>query len=1288
MSLSKALFEKRTIISIALIFIIAIFFWTQSRVPALNEKAMMGDRTVFSGLAFDSIVAVNASDAFVWRVVGSSLNWAYTNWKGMAFGLLIASAFLVLFHILPKQRSNNYFFNVLKGVVGGAPLGVCVNCTTPIAQGLYKAGIRLETVLATLISSPTLNVVVLTMSFTLLPIQYAITKLICVLVVIFVIIPLIVHYLYFQDDIDDGQEHTLKKNLTLGKQENRNDGVCEIGGEVEQLEESWPQALRYVGQQYITQLIYIIKTTLPFMLLAGVLGALFLEALPSELLTSLPFSLLSLVIIALVGVFLPVPIAFDVIVVSVLLSAGLDAGYGMALLFALGSFSIYPMLIISKNISKKVAFSLFLSIALVAILSAIAIQVFNSYKVNEATKAYEYSLSNKDYSDVLIAAEDVCQMYMTEREKTTCLGNFILQEFMAGASISLCNYFDTQKKINIRRSCDTAFRYADTVAKSVASMDATHCAALGSKLQGRCESDFINSSLEKTPSLTICSSITSPSLQRNCKNQVLLRRLNKYGGISACSIVEGVEKEICLENVRIKDATRGGKAENCDVLPVTSAQEHCRFIIAIQQAKESRSVDSCVGLPFMKQTTLCQNEAFQSLAIHHVDLDICHRLKPQLAANECKRVVNQHLIDRKLSSKIVSAINVEAVETRESFEQKMVTGSAPVLTSSLIYEGGNVSVYARAHMDRPKNESTSLFVKDLDVASELRLPTIFGLDEFHEPFSIGRGIASGDFNNDGWPDLVFASKNGPILYKNIGGRFARQAIDLSLLPALNSFVVSLVDIDNDGWLDIFVSAYNNKNYFIINDKQGFRLPVVETLEATGNILTMAAGFADIDNDGDLDGVLGNWSYGSEGKSTVRSQNFVLLNDEEGVRHLDISEVKGETLSILLSDINGDLLVDAVVGNDFNVPDQLYSSDGKSLVPKHGRPRVFPASPLNTMSIDSADFNNDLQLDIFSVDMSFGESYEKDYCGLIADVEIKNNCLMVLKGREKIERRDTDWCTFLSGDDKNTCLRSIFRDVAIDTRNIALCERLPREGEATDYTYCLNMTQKEEVSGVFDVDHHITQVQRNVLLLGDSGKFNDLSDVMGVSESYWSWNAKAADLDNDGWQDIYVANGIPHTQGSQEIHSNIFFHNVNGEYFKQSQEGFGLEDYLNTPSYVYIDYDLDGDLDIIATAVVGPVRVYENREFKNHSINIELNDSVGNVFGIGSKVIIEFKDGSKQLRELKASGGFLSHDAPVLHFGLNQKEEISSLQIIWSTGETSVIPQNIAGDHYYRIVRKK
>ena len=138
----------------------------------------MGLRTNVTAIAFDTIVPVNAAEALPTRILKSSINWAYTNWRGMTFGLLFAAAALTILGNVRRRSFNNPWLNTLSGVVAGAPLGVCVNCATPIAQGLYAAGARLETALATLMSSPTLNVIVLTMSFTLLPWELATAKLI------------------------------------------------------------------------------------------------------------------------------------------------------------------------------------------------------------------------------------------------------------------------------------------------------------------------------------------------------------------------------------------------------------------------------------------------------------------------------------------------------------------------------------------------------------------------------------------------------------------------------------------------------------------------------------------------------------------------------------------------------------------------------------------------------------------------------------------------------------------------------------------------------------------------------------------------------------------------------------------------------------------------------------------------------------------------------------------------------------------------------------------------------
>ena len=174
---------------------------------------------------------------------------------------------------------------------------------------------------------------------------------------------------------------------------------------------------------------------------------------------------------------------------------------------------------------------------------------------------------------------------------------------------------------------------------------------------------------------------------------------------------------------------------------------------------------------------------------------------------------------------------------------------------------------------------------------------------------------------------------------------------------------------------------------------------------------------------------------------------------------------------------------------------------------------------------------------------------------------------------------------------------------------------------------------------------------NILLKGaPSTHFQDVSRDAGVETAEWSWNARFADLDNDEWQDLYVVNGV---LIAQEFATNNFFHNQQGKTFQSAEEEFGLKDLDHSSAYTYIDIDNDGDLDIIANTQYGPFKVYRNNETRNSSVAFKLWDSRGNRFCIGCRVTIHYGPEGKrhQVREIKASGGYRSFDAPQVHFGL-------------------------------------
>ena len=111
---------------------------------------------------------------------------------------------------------------------------------------------------------------------------------------------------------------------------------------------------------------------------------------------------------------------------------------------------------------------------------------------------------------------------------------------------------------------------------------------------------------------------------------------------------------------------------------------------------------------------------------------------------------------------------------------------------------------------------------------------------------------------------------------------------------------------------------------------------------------------------------------------------------------------------------------------------------------------------------------------------------------------------------------------------------------------------------------------------------------------DKQIYSEQAEVLGIHESYWSWSAKFADLDLDGWLDLYVGNGFMYGDDHRHIHSNVFFRNNEGISFERKENEFGLGENLNSPSFTYFDADLDGDLDIAVNTVLGPIKLFINK----------------------------------------------------------------------------------------------
>ncbi|WP_306131397.1 FG-GAP-like repeat-containing protein [Roseivivax marinus] len=365
--------RMKFLLALLILGTLAYLFWTGSRYPALNEKAMMsGAIQLEDALSFEAKFPITGDMTTVERIFWSTLNWINTNKKGMTFGVLFAAAFLTVSSYLRTRSFRGAFPNSALGLALGAPLGVCVNCAAPIARGMYSGGLRAETTLSAMIASPTLNVVVLTMLFSLLPVYMALTKIALSLVVILLVVPAICRTLE-RRQIDAPEIAQVPWSVAeLSPGQPRGEGL--------------PGAVLSVTVSYLRNLWYIVKMTVPFMLLAGFLGTVAAVFLPGDLVMGLGFSVAVLVLVALVGVFLPVPIGFDVVVAGALLASGLEQGYVMALVFTLGSFSVYSFFIVAQSVGLRAAWLLGGAITLFGIAGGWGAQSWHEWQTDRALR--------------------------------------------------------------------------------------------------------------------------------------------------------------------------------------------------------------------------------------------------------------------------------------------------------------------------------------------------------------------------------------------------------------------------------------------------------------------------------------------------------------------------------------------------------------------------------------------------------------------------------------------------------------------------------------------------------------------------------------------------------------------------------------------------------------------------------------------------------------------------------------------------------------------------------------
>jgi hypothetical protein len=351
LNLSPSLVSSNTWRSraLAILLMVAIggIFWVDSRYPALLKRYRAGARVTASGaLTFGAVYKVEHTMPLAARTWRTTVNWLDANRIGMTFSFLFGPAALVFLSTLPRRRTNSRYLNTLFGAAAGVPLAVCTNCVAPIARGLYASGMSTESVLATMFASPALNVVVLAMTFALFPAQVAVLKLATVLFLILVFAP------------------AMASRAEAGTAEMMS---CPI--EIP-FTETWAQAFSAMALSYAKSFWYVFCVAFPLMILAAVLGALVVEILPQQTLLA-PVTIGGIVLVALVGAFLPVPMAFDVAIAYIAMTKGVPLPYVVTILCTLGIVSVFSLSVIGKTISWKVAGAAYGTVAILGTLAGV-----------------------------------------------------------------------------------------------------------------------------------------------------------------------------------------------------------------------------------------------------------------------------------------------------------------------------------------------------------------------------------------------------------------------------------------------------------------------------------------------------------------------------------------------------------------------------------------------------------------------------------------------------------------------------------------------------------------------------------------------------------------------------------------------------------------------------------------------------------------------------------------------------------------------------------------------------
>ncbi|MBW2939125.1 VCBS repeat-containing protein [Aureisphaera sp. CAU 1614] len=546
--------------------------------------------------------------------------------------------------------------------------------------------------------------------------------------------------------------------------------------------------------------------------------------------------------------------------------------------------------------------------------------------------------------------------------------------------------------------------------------------------------------------------------------------------------------------------------------------------------------------------------------------------------------------------------------------------------------------------------ATTLFTKITSETSKITFKNMIREDlEFNflnYPYLYtGAGVATGDIDNDGLVDVYLTANFGPNkLYKNKGNFEFEDITVSSKTEDYQGFATgaTMLDINNDGWLDIYVSKAGSmdsdegrRNLLFVNQKDGTFKEEAKKWGIDDPGYTTQVFQLDYDKDGDLDLYVLNYRYDFKNNTKISGdlQSQIEETTSDQLYRNDgtiFTKVTGEAgiynkawgLSGAIGDFNNDGWEDIYVSNDYLEPDIMYINQKNGTFKDEIKERMNHIS-FNSMGSDYADLNNDLLPDLITVDM-LAENYARSKENM-ASMSTSNFMTLVEIGYH--------------------------------------------------HAYMANM------------------LHYNV----GNGKFQETAQLSGVVKTDWSWAPLLADFNNDGLKDIFITNGVYKDYNNQDFRTELRARNARGEQMTLQQvldlmpsekldnyiyknngdftftkviEEWGLKDPNFANGAAYADFDNDGDLDLIVNNTNDEIGLYRNNANENY-LQIALKGTATNSLGIGADVYVKTNK-ETQFQEMYIARGFESSVSPVLNFGLGDASQIEEVIVSWPDGKISKV----------------